>query len=209
MTAEASLDDVLALGHLQRLLTAGPYLPWTSGAMRPAGLRRVLDLIVLDERDTIVECGSGLSTVLLARLLAERGEGRLVSIEHDAAWAARTRRALRRERLDDVVIVHAPLDAGGWYDDTALQDALPPSIDLLLVDGPPAHDPRRALARAPALPRLAPRLAEEAIVVLDDADRDGERRVIAEWEQASAWRFVIDVSAGIALGARGEAPSLH
>ena len=46
----------------------GPYLPWGAGAMRPAGLVTVCNDIVLNGRRRIVELGTGISTVLLARL---------------------------------------------------------------------------------------------------------------------------------------------
>ena len=56
--------------------------------MRPAGLVMVCNDIVLGDRRRVVELGSGLSTVLLARLLAQRppvGGFTLVAVEHDAA----------------------------------------------------------------------------------------------------------------------------
>ena len=90
----------------------GPYLPWGSGAMRPAGLVVVCNDIVLNERRRIVELGSGVSTVLLARLLAQGSTAgaRLAAIEHDARWARWVAGQLAREGVgDDVVVVEAPL----------------------------------------------------------------------------------------------------
>lgn len=55
--------------------------------MRPAGLVAVCNEIVHGARTQIVECGSGVSTVLLARLLRERRAGGLVALEHDRHWA--------------------------------------------------------------------------------------------------------------------------
>ena len=51
----------------------GPYLPWGSGSMRPAGLVEVCNDVVLNDRCNIVELGSGVSTVMVARLLAQLG----------------------------------------------------------------------------------------------------------------------------------------
>ena len=45
----------------------GPYLPWGSGALRPAGLATVCNDVVLNVRRRVVELGSGVSTVMLAR----------------------------------------------------------------------------------------------------------------------------------------------
>ena len=86
--------------------------------MRPAALVAVCNEIVHGARTRIVECGSGLSTVVLARLLRERGDGALVALEHDRHWAALVEEQLRKEDLGEIARVHyAPL--GGeppWYD---------------------------------------------------------------------------------------------
>jgi hypothetical protein len=65
----------------------GPYLPWGAGVMRPAGLAAVCNDIVLNGRRRVVELGSGVSTVLFARLLTQRpppGGFRMAAVEHDA-----------------------------------------------------------------------------------------------------------------------------
>ena len=94
---------------------SGPYLPWGSGAMRPAGLVEVCNDIVLNDRCRIVELGSGISTVLLARLLGQLsapGERRLAVVEHDGRWARWVVSQLAREGVGDhVVVVDAPLRA--------------------------------------------------------------------------------------------------
>jgi predicted O-methyltransferase YrrM len=197
-------EDLHAWHILRPLLDAGGYLPWGTGAMRPAGLVLVCNEIMYANREQIVECGSGVSTVILARLLRARGRGSLIALEHDADWATRVTELLRGEGLEHVAqVVHAPLNgAPRWYDRAAL-DALPDAVDLLIVDGPPAHAPGDELRRAPALELLDPRLATGATVVLDDLDRQGERDVLAGWEATTPWRFTIEDSAGIAIGARG------
>jgi hypothetical protein len=196
-------EDLHAWHVLRPLLAAGGYLPWSTGAMRPAGLVMVCNEIMYANRTTIVECGSGVSTVVLARLLRQRGRGTLVAVEHDAGWAARVGELLTAEGLDGVArVVHAPLSGvAPWYDHDVLE-ALPTAIDLLVVDGPPAHAAGEGLRRAPALEFFDPRLAPGATVVLDDVDRPGERDVLAGWEAATPWRFTIADGAGIAVGAR-------
>ncbi|HEY4095689.1 MAG TPA: class I SAM-dependent methyltransferase [Baekduia sp.] len=200
-------EDLHAWHVLRPLLDAGGYLPWSTGAMRPAGLVMVCNDIVFGDRTRIVECGSGVSTIVLARLLRERGAGSVVALEHDGAWAARVSDLLRREKLQPFArVVHAPLEGDPlWYATAALGE-LPDAVDLLIVDGPPAYAPGEEHRRAPALERLAARLVEGATVVLDDLDRAGERAVLAEWEAGTPWRFRVEESAGVAFGARGTAP---
>jgi len=196
-------EDLHAWQVLRPLLDAGGYLPWSSGTMRPAGLVLVCNEIVHGRRERVVECGSGVSTVLIARLLRERGAGSVVAIEHDADWTRLVEELLQREGLDDVsTVVHAPLEGEPpWYARWAL-DATPDEIDLLVVDGPPADGPGEGLRRAPALGAFEPRLAKGATVILDDLQRPGEREVVAGWEAETALRFRIEEAAGLAIGTR-------
>jgi predicted O-methyltransferase YrrM len=187
---------------------AGEYLPWSSAALRPSALVAVLNDIVVHDRASVLECGGGISTVYIARLLTRRGRGELVTLEHDDGWVAFLREALARERLvERVTLVHAPLAEhplaweGEWYDEAALPDG---PIDLLVVDGPPAWAPGTERARYPALPVLLDRLTAEATVVLDDLARPGEQAVLERWEAETAWRFERrHEDGGIAIGRAG------
>jgi predicted O-methyltransferase YrrM len=192
---------------LKELLGATPQLPWSDWAMHPDGLAAVAAEVVRGRRE-IVECGSGLSTVAMARLLA--GEGRLHALEHDPGWADRVRAALAAQGLTDRArIVEAPLrplpsgaDGGEWYEEAALEELPAGGIDLLLVDGPPAADAGIERRRYPALGVLADRLTAGALVVLDDAARPGEQWVLDAWERETPYRFDRRGPGGIATGQR-------
>ncbi len=160
-------EDLHAWQILRPLLDGGNYLPWSTGAMRPAGLVRVCNEVVQRRRTRIVECGSGVSTVVLGRLLRQCGGGAtIVALEHDAGWVALVTDMLRRESLLDVAhVVHAPLEGDPpWYAGSALTK-MPADVDLLVVDGPPAYAPGKGRRRAPALAAFAPRLTDTATVV--------------------------------------------
>jgi len=77
--------DILAMQYLAPL--SKTYLPWTIASMRPSGLVKVLNDIVVNRRYCIVECGGGVSTYYIASLIKERG-GHLYTIEHDKAWVS-------------------------------------------------------------------------------------------------------------------------
>jgi Methyltransferase domain len=196
-------EDHHAWQILRPLLDRGGYLPWTTGSMRPAGLVTVCNDVVHGARTRVVECGSGVSTVVLARLLRERRAGGVVALEHDAHWAAFVRDQLRREALEDVArVVDAPLRGDPpWYAPAALAE-VPAQVDLLVIDGPPAGGRDDGTSRAPALAWFAPRLVDGATVVLDDIARAGEREVVAGWQASGDWRFEIDERAGVAVGRR-------
>jgi hypothetical protein len=192
---------------------AGEYLPWSSAALRPSALVAILNDVVVHDRRRGVELGGGISTVYLARLLARRGRGELVTLEHDEGWLAFLGEALARERLlERVTLAHAPLAPhplaweGEWYDPAALPDG---PIDLLVVDGPPAWEPGTERARYPALPALLDRLADDATVVLDDLPRPGEQAVLDRWEAETPWRFERRFEdGGIAIARAGGLPLL-
>jgi hypothetical protein len=193
-------NDADAWQILSPLIAQGGYLPWTSGSMRPAALVEVCNEVVHGDRTRIVECGAGVSTVLLARLLRERGAGTITSIEHDEHWAGLITAQLRREGLGRTArVLHAPLGVEpAWYE---LGEPTDP-VDLLIVDGPPAFDPGHEARRAPALQHFEKQLVPGAVVILDDLHRPGEQRIVASWEASSRWRFEINHAVGIALGRR-------
>jgi ribosomal protein S18 acetylase RimI-like enzyme len=194
-TAEA---DVLAA-------VAGPPLAWSPAAMEPAGITAIGREIIAGDRRRIVELGSGISTVLLSRLLHRTRasvDWRLAAVEHDAGWVRRVREELEREGIGSgVTVVHAPLvphplalDDLPWYDGAAVGAGLDgalggESIDLLVVDGPPAYAPGAGLTRYPALPVLRTRMAPDATIVLDDVDRPGEQDVLRRWESETGIAF--------------------
>ncbi|MCW2540090.1 MAG: Methyltransferase domain [Frankiales bacterium] len=197
-------DDLHAWQILRPLLDDGRYLPWTTGSMRPAALVAVCNEIVHGRRTSIVECGSGVSTVVIARLLRQRGsESAVVALEHDPDWARLVSELLADEHLSAFGrVIHAPL-AGEppWYSLTALAE-LPEVVDLLIIDGPPADRPGNGLRRAPALAALESRLSEAAVVYLDDINRAGEQAVVASWQAMTDWIFDIDAVSGTARGHR-------
>jgi len=205
----AAASEVAASGptpRLDRLLAAGPPLELGDWALTPGAFELVLARIGPD-CERIVECGSGASTIVIARLLATRGRGRVQALEHDPRWADETRRRIEAERSSERgAVVEAPLrphrlaEPGcEWYDERAL-DRLPQRIDLLLVDGPPAGAPAIERARYPALPALASRLRPGATVILDDADRPGERWILDRWQQRADVSFELPATDRVAIG---------
>jgi len=144
--------------------------------------------IALNRPRTIVELGSGVSTVLIGRMLKQAGEGQLFSLDHDARWAEQTRRHVKASELQDhVVVLDAPLakqQFGGkefnWYQ-VPEQVRQAGSIDLIIVDGPPqALDPS-GMPRYPALPAFIAQLSPQAMIYIDDAKRPQEQEMIARW----------------------------
>lgn len=145
----------------------------------------LIDQIRANRPNVIVEASSGVSTLVSGYCVKELGHGKVVSMDHDAEYAAISRKNVAKHGLDDVAKVqHAALvqhsingDDWKWYDLSVLEDV--DVIDMLVIDGPPQDV--QSLSRYPALPLLLERLSEDAIIILDDAGRDDEREIVRRW----------------------------
>jgi methyltransferase family protein len=134
----------------------------------------------------VVECGSGISTLLFGSCLEALRSGGLVTFEHDEEFALRTSSLARScGCADRVEIVVNPLRryrlAGqevSWYAGLHALDGRNP-IEVLIVDGPPAAT--APLARYPAIPLLLPYLAPGAAVFLHDGSRADEAATARRW----------------------------
>jgi predicted O-methyltransferase YrrM len=186
---KAAPDQLRQIEALVQMYTAlgGESLTPLSGrwAMDPIGLMALVHHVEQHQPVLVLELGGGTSTVWLQRALSRHGDGRLVSVDHDARFLEVTRDWLAREPGSGVAQVrHAPLEAmevsgrlTSWYQPSVFDDLT--GIDMLIVDGPPQSV--GPWARFPALPLLVDRLADQAWIVLDDAGRPDERRIVEAW----------------------------
>jgi predicted O-methyltransferase YrrM len=127
----------------------------------------------------ILECGSGLSTLLMG-LQKAPSQRRLYTLEHHPEWHARMQGELARQRITGVDILHAPLQDYGaftWYRPAV---ELPRGFTLVICDGPPSVTPG---GRYGLLPVTAAHLAPGCVILLDDAARPDEQAALARWRE--------------------------
>jgi predicted O-methyltransferase YrrM len=181
------LDGIISLYTVLR--PARPYPQFGNAAVAGDSARRYISMLFELEPNTIIELGSGLSTVLSAKALDMiGGDGHVVSLDHDEYWADATRTALRQQGLlDRATVQHAPLvdvwidsERWKWYDLKGVE--IPSRVDVVFVDGPPmsATGP---LGRYPALPLLIGQLSDDAVILVDDGYRPGESEIVDRWIQ--------------------------
>jgi hypothetical protein len=77
----------------------------------------------------------------------------------------------------------APLRDYGDFDWYTIDTRLLPTFDLAVCDGPPGSTRG---GRYGLLPVMSRKLASNATLLFDDADREGERAVLARWQPAIA-----------------------
>lgn len=183
------LQSIEAITQLNKLVDLKAPYPLLDGwAMDPISMLSLLQQVMSARPRLILECGSGTSTVWLAAALRKIGSGRLVSLDHLEDYARQTRAALAGQGLEGIADVRsAPLvqvevagESVQWYDPVTFSDVS--GVDLLVVDGPPkAAGPQ---ARYPALPLVASKLSDGALIVLDDTDRPEEAEILERWQQS-------------------------
>jgi hypothetical protein len=196
--------QIEAFLNVQSALSGGDVIPGLHGwPISPDLAAYLIELIRANDYDLVIEFGSGTSTVVMAKALAQmsyRREGKApvvqMAFEHLDAYHAQTQAQLRAAGLADAATVHlAPLASyqaanGKTYPYYTCQSALqalrsshdkPNFRALVLVDGPPATTGEHA--RFPALDLILMTLSSVALdIVLDDYRRPDEKAVVALWE---------------------------
>lgn len=144
-------------------------------------LHRIVDEIEHLRPQTVVELGSGATSLVIAQALTANGAGQLHSYDQHEPFIKDMQQWLEEFGLG-AQFRHAPLThrevgwPGLWYD----LAAIPPAIDMLVIDGPPwaVHPYARGMAEV-----LFPRIVPGGVVMLDDAARPGERVVARRWRR--------------------------
>jgi len=163
----------------------------------------LIELIEFNDYDLIIEFGSGLSTVIVAKTLEKKSCKRsnkkqvcFFSFDHLETYYQRTLSQLKHAGLvERVQLIHAPLkdwvasngDVYQFYSCESVISALAEKYlstglrMLIVVDGPPAATGKHA--RYPAAPLILKYFAGAHIdLLLDDYIRDDEKEIAKLWE---------------------------
>jgi predicted O-methyltransferase YrrM len=170
-----------AFTQLTNLLDFKAAIPATrSWAASPDLLLTISEIVKKNRPGLVVELGSGISTLVAAK----SGARKIISIDNSDAWGAKTVALLKEHKVRGVDVRIAPLrpyaNGSEWYDLDAIKDLK--KIDLLIVDGPPGS--KNPEARYPALQQFKDKLSPAAIVVIDDVNREGERKLAEDFAKA-------------------------
>ncbi len=136
--------------------------------------------LVSHTQGAILECGSGVTTLLLAAL-TEAARRPVHVFEHLPDWHERLHRDLSRLGAPAVDLRCLPLVSYGafdWY----RRPLLPPGtlFSLVVCDGPPGQTRG---GRYGLLEVMGDHLADECVILLDDAERESEQQVVHRWKK--------------------------
>jgi predicted O-methyltransferase YrrM len=115
-----------------------------------------------------------MSTLVLAKIAPQAS---IISIDNSPEYAAKTRELLATHSITNAEVRVAPLTPHpygvDWYDLSQFADIS--EIDLLFIDGPPSSQGLKA--RHPVIAECVSKLSSRAVIVIDDAGREGEREM--------------------------------
>lgn len=124
----------------------------------------------------ILECGTGLSTIVMGLALAGT-DHRVYALEHDLYWLRKTTAWLQRYEVTNVNLIYAPLfphENGDWYGVRA--NELPAKFDIAVIDGPPHFLSQRMVV----WDVLDETLAQTRLWIIDDSQEEPIKSFIKE-----------------------------
>lgn len=180
--------------QISKLFNDSSFIPFTGWSMSPTTILHILNDIVINNRQHIIEFGSGMSTLYIAKLIqTNRLTASFYSVESDKDWMDKMKSDLKNHHLEDVVtFIYAPLtevpsqlglsDQKLWYDTKSIDKVLNNhTVDLIIVDGPLGKS--TPYARYSAVPFIINRLEKKYSVFLDDFKRPDELVILEEWSK--------------------------
>lgn len=134
----------------------------------------------------ILECGSGLTTMILG-VIAQHTGNTLWTLEHLPQWGYRVQCYLDEFAITSARVCVAPLAHYGecdWYDPPF--ESMPERFGLVVCDGPPSTGRGGRYGLAPV---MAGKLQPGCVILLDDAERKDEQDIIVRWSEELPCRF--------------------
>lgn len=167
----------------------------------------IWNILMETKPTTIIELGSGLSTLMLAKYaqivrLNSEIDPLIYSIEHNQVWSNQILDLLEKYGLLEFIkLCLFPIKTltfngfqGKTYDITEIINH---KYDFVLIDGPPPD-----VGRMLTLPSLIRSTSSSAIILIDDAQRYSEREAIMKWIRNYPFKIVFKgyIPLGTGLG---------
>ena len=174
LIGDSEPQGTLAMEDLEKLVQEWDNNAW---AATPTYLA-LLSQLFAQTTGAVVECGSGVSTLVLHKLNLP-AQRRVLSLEHHRGWYERLQATLPQDTT--VELCHTPLRSYDGFDWYAMDSVdLPADIGLIICDGPPGTTNG---GRVGALYALREGIRPGTLIMLDDANRDRELAALLDWNE--------------------------
>ena len=188
MENRLKLNDIQASLELAKIEVG--FVPKSSYSMSPVALLHVINEIIINNRRAILEVGTGVSTVYIAKVAKDLGlELEIVSIDENLDWQNTIERYLKKLGCEDIVrFCHSDIDEAseyGWYQEDILSVFFAKSsfrFDCIIIDAPSTHNHVSARSRAIPFLMKSGLIQEEYAIYLDDTYRGAEKKIAKDWK---------------------------
>jgi predicted O-methyltransferase YrrM len=151
----------------------------------PDFILRLINVIFETKPKTILDVGSGVTSLIAGYCIEKIGSGKVVSLDHDEKYYNITKSNIEKHGLEKVIELNfAPLreyDINNkkwlWYDNEFTK--IYNNFDLIIVDGPPGSIQK--LSRYPVLHIMQKNMAKDVTIILDDGKRPEEKEIVEKW----------------------------
>ncbi|WP_147107571.1 class I SAM-dependent methyltransferase [Nesterenkonia populi] len=172
-----AVQPVVELSKLSSALL--PPVSFGGYSLTSSAALKLVRTVVERRPRNILEFGTGQSTAWMARLLADVGYGRLVSLEDDPEYYESIGKELESlpgfGHLELRLAGLKPLESGElWYDPSTLEDIA--DVDFLVIDGPSDRSARR-----PTFEQVVSKLVPGCDILIDDVHTPDMKKLVGEW----------------------------
>ena len=128
--------------YLLTHLSGNIVIPYNAWSISPQGMMVIVNHVLINNVKTIVEFGTGISTVFLNNLSIKNNlDLKIISVDHDLNWQNTVK---EKYNVQNVEFICAPLNTKQkfkneeyfWYDHELLKHIEKKKIDFVIVDAP-------------------------------------------------------------------------
>lgn len=134
----------------------------------------------------ILECGSGLTTVLVGEIAKQR-KIPVYSLENNENWYLRVKKMLDKNELIYSKLLFRPTTAYENFEWYETKETHFPKFELVICDGP--HHSNLG-GRIGLFPLMKDHFSKGTKILVDDTIRDADRKMIQEWEKLHRMKIV-------------------
>lgn len=131
-----------AYDYLMNNLSGELVIPYNAWSISPQGMMVIINHILVNDVKTIVEFGTGISTIFLNNLSIKNNlDLKIISVDHDAAWQKKIKEKYNATNVEYITCalnskMKFKNEEYTWYDISNLQKIEKQKVDFVIIDAP-------------------------------------------------------------------------